>query len=29
MPVNEGEPYYFVVRYYGPELNDSPPSPLE
>jgi hypothetical protein len=29
MPVNEGEPYYFVVRYYGPELNDLPPSPLE
>jgi hypothetical protein len=29
MPVNKGEPYYFVVRYYGPDLNDLPPSPPE
>jgi len=29
MPVNKGEPYYFVVRYYGPDLKDLPPSPLE
>jgi hypothetical protein len=29
MPVNRGEPYYFVVRYYGPDLNDLPPSPLD
>lgn len=25
MPVNAGEPYYFVVRYYNPDLNDLPP----
>ena len=25
MPVNEGEPYYFVVRYYRPDLNNLPP----
>ena len=29
MPVNRGEPYYFVVRYYGSDLNDLPPSPLD
>ena len=29
MPVNKGEPYYFVVRYYGPDLSDLPPSPLD
>jgi hypothetical protein len=29
MPVNKGESYYFVVRYYGPDLNDLPKSPLE
>ena len=25
MPVNAGEPYYFVIRYYRPDLNDPPP----
>lgn len=25
MPVNAGEPYYFVVRYYSPDLNNLPP----
>jgi hypothetical protein len=29
MYVNPGEPYYFVVRYYGADLSDLPPSPLE
>ncbi len=29
MPVNAGEPYYFVVRYYRPDLNDLPPSPCD
>ncbi len=29
MPVNKGEPYYFVVRYYAPDLNDLPSSPLD
>lgn len=27
MPVNAGEPYYFIVRYYGPDLDDLPPRP--
>lgn len=26
MPVNAGEPYYFVVRYYKADLNNLPPS---
>jgi len=26
MPVNAGEPYYFVVRYYRPDLSNLPPS---
>jgi hypothetical protein len=25
MPVNAGEPYYFVIRYYKPDLNNLPP----
>lgn len=29
MFVNPAEPYYFVVRYYAPDLDDLPPSPLE
>ncbi|MDA9982779.1 DUF1254 domain-containing protein [Gammaproteobacteria bacterium] len=27
MPVNAGEPYYFVVRYYKPDVNELPPKP--
>ena len=27
MPVNAGEPYYFVVRYYKPDLDNIPPKP--
>ena len=27
MPVNAGEPYYFIVRYYGPDLDALPPGP--
>jgi hypothetical protein len=27
MPVNEGEPYYFVVRYYKPDVNNLPKKP--
>ncbi len=27
MPVNAGEPYYFVVRYYKPEVSKLPPKP--
>lgn len=27
MPVNAGEPYYFIARYYGPDLNNLPKSP--
>jgi len=27
MPVNAGEPYYFVVRYYKPDLNNIPQKP--
>ena len=29
MPVIGGEPYYFVVRYYGADLNNLPPGPCE
>ena len=29
MPVNPDEPYYFVVRYYGPDLDALPPGPCE
>ena len=29
MPVNAGEPYYFIVRYYGPDLNALPPGPCD
>jgi hypothetical protein len=29
MPVNAGEPYYFIVRYYGPDLAALPPGPCE
>ncbi len=29
MPVNAGEPYYFIVRYYQPDLNDLPPMPCD
>jgi hypothetical protein len=29
MPVNEGEPYYFVCRYYKPDLNNLPPKPCK
>jgi len=29
MPVNAGEPYYFIVRYYAPDLSDLPPRPCE
>ncbi len=29
MPVNAGEPYYFIVRYYGPDLNNLPPRPCD
>lgn len=27
MPVNSGEPYYFVVRYYKPDVNNLPEKP--
>ncbi len=27
MPVNAGEPYYFVVRYYKPDVSKLPPKP--
>jgi hypothetical protein len=27
MPVNAGEPYYFVCRYYKPDLNNLPEKP--
>lgn len=27
MPVNAGEPYYFVARYYKPDLNNIPQKP--
>jgi hypothetical protein len=27
MPVNAGEPYYFVIRYYKPDLNNIPEKP--
>lgn len=29
MPVIEGEPYYFIVRYYGPDLDALPPGPCD
>jgi len=29
MPVNAGEPYYFIARYYSPDLNNLPPSPCD
>ncbi|MBT8379682.1 MAG: DUF1254 domain-containing protein [Ignavibacteria bacterium] len=29
MPVNAGEPYYFVARYYKPDLNNLPPRPCD
>jgi len=29
MPVNAGEPYYFVVRYYKADLNNLPPGPCD
>jgi hypothetical protein len=29
MPVNAGEPYYFIARYYGPDLNNLPPNPCD
>jgi hypothetical protein len=29
MPVNAGEPYYFVIRYYKADLNHLPPGPCE
>jgi hypothetical protein len=29
MPVNAGEPYYFVIRYYQPDLNNLPPNPCD
>jgi hypothetical protein len=29
MPVIAGEPYYFIVRYYGPDLNALPPGPCD
>ena len=29
MPVNAGEPYYFIVRYYQPDLNALPPMPCD
>ena len=27
MPVNKGEPYYFVIRYYKPDVNNLPQKP--
>lgn len=29
MPVNKGEPYYFVIRYYKPDVNKLPPKPCK
>jgi len=29
MPVNAGEPYYFVVRYYKPDVNNLPKKPCK
>jgi len=29
MPVNAGEPYYFVVRYYKPDVDNLPPKPCK
>jgi hypothetical protein len=29
MPVNAGEPYYFVVRYYKPDVDKLPPKPCK
>lgn len=29
MPVIDGEPYYFIVRYYGPNLEALPPGPCD
>jgi hypothetical protein len=29
MPVNAGEPYYFVVRYYKPDVEKLPPKPCK
>jgi len=29
MPVNAGEPYYFVVRYYKPDVSKLPPKPCK
>jgi hypothetical protein len=29
MPVNDGEPYYFVVRYYKPDIGRIPPKPCK
>jgi len=29
MPVIAGEPYYFIVRYYGPDLSALPPGPCD
>ncbi len=29
MPVNAGEPYYLIVRYYGPDLNALPAGPCD
>ncbi|WP_430814088.1 DUF1254 domain-containing protein [Carboxylicivirga sp. RSCT41] len=29
MPVNAGEPYYFIARYYSPDLNNIPPNPCD
>ena len=29
MPVNAGEPYYFVCRYYKPDVNNLPPKPCD
>ena len=29
MPVNAGEPYYFVIRYYKPDVNNLPEKPCD
>ena len=29
MPVNAGEPYYFVIRYYKPDVSKLPPKPCK
>ena len=29
MPVNAGEPYYFVCRYYKPDMNNLPKKPCK